>query len=620
MDYRYIKDFQKLGLGLFVHFGLYSVIGKGEWYCCNLKGEQKASYERTIEKFVVKKEWAKDLVDTAKKAGAKYINVTTRHHDGFSLYDTCGLSDFDAPRSASGRDLISEFVSACNEADIKPFFYHTLLDWHNPDYVDNFPKYIDYLVSSVELLCKNYGQIGGFWFDGFWDKPDADWQFDRLYGVIRKYQPTAMIINNTGLNALGKVSHKEIDSVTFERGKPSFVDCSDKPRAGEMCEGLTDHWGYAERDLCVKSFRQIIETYVDCRSCGCNLLLNTGLSGDGTIPKAEEATLENVGKWIGYTGGFLYDAVPAEFDADCAAVLKNGADYYLCIKDVPMEANVNVTRHDNDKRVVKLNTERKIVSAEWLDNAKPVEFKGNSIVTAPFDYGTSLGCRVAKIRFEKPSVAFLGDSITYGGCASSPEKAYTRRVEKMLDCIADVYGVIGTRIAKQTTPSAVSNFDEDFLSRAEKMKDADFVFVFGGTNDYGHGDADIGDLNSTDDYTFCGAVRNLATYLIKRYGKNNVCFILPLRRYDEDNPKGEDGTQPKARPSLKIYVEKEIAVLKNLGVKYLDLRDKFPAPTSKNPSEYYADGLHPNDKGHELIAEEIVKFLVGNKSAQFYQK
>ena len=157
-----------------------------------------------------------------------------------------------------------------------PFFYHTLIDWHNADYKNDFVAYVDYLVASVELLCKNYGKIGGFWFDGFWDKPDADWQFDRLYGTIRNYQPTAMIINNTGLNALGQVSHKEIDSVTFERGKPCFVDCSDKPRAGEMCEGLTDHWGYAERDICVKSTKQVVETYVDCRRFGCNLLINTG--------------------------------------------------------------------------------------------------------------------------------------------------------------------------------------------------------------------------------------------------------------------------------------------------------------------------------------------------------
>ena len=355
MNYKYIKDFQKLGLGMFVHFGLYSVVGK-----------QKNAYEGTINKFRVKQDWAKRLVATAKSAGARYITLTTRHHDGFSLFDTCGLSEFDAPHSASGRDLVAEFVQECNAENIVPFFYHTLIDWHNQDYNDNFSAYVDYLVSSVELLCKNYGKVGGFWFDGFWDKPDADWQFDRLYGMIRKYQPTAMIINNTGLNALGQVSHKEIDSVTFERGKPCFVDCSDKPRAGEMCEGLTDHWGYAERDICVKSVKQIVETYVNCRGCGCNLLLNTGLKGDGTAVPAEKIALEGLGRWITYTGESLYNATPSDITAEGAAVLQDGEDLYVCINDVPMESNVNVTRMGAGKRTVKLNTNRRITTAICL--------------------------------------------------------------------------------------------------------------------------------------------------------------------------------------------------------------------------------------------------------------
>ena len=147
------------------------------------------------------------------------------------------------------------------------------------------------------------------------------------------------------------------------------------------------------------------------------------------------------------------------------------------------------------------------------------------------------------------------------------------------------------------------------------MGNADFVFVFGGTNDYGHGDAELGSIDSTDSYTFCGAVRNLANYLAERYGKQNLCFILPLWRYDEDNPRGEDGAQPKTRPSLKEYIKSETTVLDSMGVKYLNLRDVFPVSTTNSPSEYYADGLHPTDKGHELLADCIVKYLVDNNIA-----
>ena len=109
-NYEYIKDFHRLGLGLFVHFGLYSVVGKGEWYGYNLRDEAKQQYEQTAREFVVDENWAKKLVATAKETGAKYITLTTRHHDGFSLFDTCGLSDFDSPHSASKRDLVAEFV------------------------------------------------------------------------------------------------------------------------------------------------------------------------------------------------------------------------------------------------------------------------------------------------------------------------------------------------------------------------------------------------------------------------------------------------------------------------------------------------------------------------------
>ena len=188
MAYEYIERFKKLGFGLFCHFGLYSKLGRGEW-ALHVYELNASEYNAQVKSFEIAEDWAKRLVATAKIAGCKYITLTTRHHDGFSLFDTCGLNDFDALHSACKRDLVREFVDECNAEGIVPFFYHTLLDWHNPDYKENFPKYIDYLILSVEILCKNYGKIGGLWFDGFWDKPDADWQFDRLYATIRKYQP-----------------------------------------------------------------------------------------------------------------------------------------------------------------------------------------------------------------------------------------------------------------------------------------------------------------------------------------------------------------------------------------------------------------------------------------------
>ena len=125
---QYIKEFEKLGFGMFVHFGIYSVLGRGEWAKWGFQMSNE-EYYKLAEEFNPVPDWAEQLVTTAKNAGCKYITLTTRHHDGYSLYDTCGLSTMDAPHFC-GRDLIREFVDACNAQGIRPFFYHTLVDWY----------------------------------------------------------------------------------------------------------------------------------------------------------------------------------------------------------------------------------------------------------------------------------------------------------------------------------------------------------------------------------------------------------------------------------------------------------------------------------------------------------
>ena len=296
--------------------------------------------------------------------------------------------------------MVREFVDACNAQEIIPFLYHTLLDWWHPDYKENFPAYIDYLIASVEILCKNYDKIGGLWFDGFWDKPDANWQFDRLYATIRKYQPEAMIINNTGLSALGEVSHPEIDSVTFERGKPTFVKINEKPIAGEMCEGISDHWGFAAGDLCFKSVPQLIETLLDCRKYNCNLLLNAGPTADGTLTVIETEILKYLGRWIKTNEEIVYDAVPADIMAENADVFVNGGYYYAAIRKVPMGANVNVARPE-DNKVIRLNTDKTITDAVWLDDGTAIALEdGQTFKASPFPYGISGSVRVAKFRLK----------------------------------------------------------------------------------------------------------------------------------------------------------------------------------------------------------------------------
>ena len=400
----YIKEFEKLGFGMFVHFGAYSVYGHGEWAksCLHISDE---TYEGYVNAFCPKENWARELAEAAAAAGCKYITLTTRHHDGFSLYDTCGLNQYDAPHIC-GRDLVREYVDACREYGLVPFFYHTLLDWHEPSYKTDFKKYLVYLRESVKLLCTNYGTIGGIWFDGTWDRPNDDWEEDALYGMIRSYQPNAMIINNTGLSAQGALGHPELDSVTFERGKPQPMNMEGAPKyiASEMCQVFNDHWGYAKEDLNYKSPADMIRDLAICRRCGSNLLMNVGPTEDGTIRLIDRAMLDLMGQWVKIFAEAVYEPRPSGIvveNKDCDFILQKDDVYYLFCCDLPMVADINVALVQGADYTDVFTLDREITEITWLDNGESVTYEqtGNRVCvhTEPFCYGRNLVIRVAKI-------------------------------------------------------------------------------------------------------------------------------------------------------------------------------------------------------------------------------
>ncbi len=399
-----VKEFEKLGFGMFVHFGLYSVLGRGEWakFSLSIPWDE---YLKSLETFNPQENWAEELVVNAKNAGCKYITLTTRHHDGFSLYDTCGLNEYDAPHIC-GRDLIKEYVDACRKHDIIPFFYHTLLDWHEESYKENFPEYLSYLRKSVEILCTNYGKIGGLWFDGKWDRPDDDWEEDALYSLIRKHQPDAMIINNTGLLHRGALGHIELDSVTFERGRPQPINMADSPKyiASEMCETLGDHWGYAENDFNFKSTASLIQTFAICRRYRSNLLLNVGPKADGSLRTIDKANLEILGQWYNLNKEAIHTPEPINIEVENKPnnfFLKDGNAYYLFFFDMSMagDENVAINRDSNPDNIFSFS--EKIKSVCWLDSGEALSFTQEgekvNIQAKPYKCGQSFVVRIAKI-------------------------------------------------------------------------------------------------------------------------------------------------------------------------------------------------------------------------------
>lgn len=402
-----VAEFENMGFGMFIHWGLYSQLGRGEWVQ-HLEKIPKEEYEKLAKTFTAEKFDAHKIARLAKAAGAKYITLTTRHHDGFSLYDTKGLSDFDAPHSAAGRDLIKEYVDACNDEGIVPFFYHTTIDWHHPDFVNNFPRYLQYLRDSVEVLCTSYGKIGGLWFDGNWWDKNADWEEDKLYAVIRKHQPDAIIVNNTGLGARGKTGNIEIDSVTFEQGRPDPMDREGMPKylAAEMCQTLNVHWGCGHKDFKYKSLPELIETLCACRKVGANLLLNIGPEGDGNVALLQEALLREIGKWVDVTGKVIYTPKPCGV---CGSgknfALKDGKRMYFFVHDISIIGHSDVSvGGGNAGNTCFTGITDKVKSMRWTDNGEELTFTQNgkefSFNATGFPYGTNLVVRVAEAELE----------------------------------------------------------------------------------------------------------------------------------------------------------------------------------------------------------------------------
>ena len=408
-----VAAFEKLGFGMFVHWGLYSQLGQGEW-SMSIRNLDRKEYEKLQQTFTAADFNAEELARIAKNAGMKYITLTTRHHEGFSLYDTCGLSEYDAPHSPAGRDLVREFADGCRAEGIVPLFYHTTLDWywHGKKTQDldlqEFNEYLDYLYRSVEILCSNYGKIGGLWFDGNWSRPNSDWKEDRLYKMIHRLQPDAMVINNTGLSALGKTGNEEIDSVTFENNpaRPVSREGMKKYVAAEVCKTMNSHWGRSQLDFNYLAPKQLIEWICRSRGTGANLLLNIGPTAQGGVPPYEKAALELTGKWMSIFGEAIYNGKPlpgVKFQGRDFMLHDGPVCYYIAF-DIPMGGDSHVVAGTlgSGPRCVS-GFGHKVVSAKWMENGEDavfiqdVEKKLLTIQCDPYPYGTDLVVRILRM-------------------------------------------------------------------------------------------------------------------------------------------------------------------------------------------------------------------------------
>ena len=311
--------FQDAKFGLFVHWGIYSLLSKGEWVMYRDK-IPVAEYEKLASQFNPVKfnpdEWCKIVKD----AGMQYITITSKHHDGFAMFNS-KVSDYDiVDRTPYAKDVLKMLSDACKKHGIKLFFYHSHLDWHHPDYyprgrTGNYEsgrpdsgtwyKYLDYMDAQIAELCTNYGKIGGIWFDGWWDKKDGDWRLGKTYRLIHKLQPQAMIGNNHH-----RAPFDGEDFQIFEKGLPGKDPYSTDKTVSmlplETCETINKSWGYNKDDKDFKSTKELIHYLVKAAGNNANFLLNVGPKPDGTIQDEFKERLSEMGKWLRKNGESIY--------------------------------------------------------------------------------------------------------------------------------------------------------------------------------------------------------------------------------------------------------------------------------------------------------------------------
>ena len=324
------KIFQDNKFGMFIHWGLYSELGRAEWVMNN-DNIHVDDYAKLVDFFNPIYFNAHDWVAAAKNAGMKYITLVTRHHDGFSMWDT-KYSDYNIMHTPFHRDIVKEIADECHKQGIKIAFYYSLLDWRRTDYSyrtgrtgkgtgrtqrGNWLDYIRFMKNQLTELLTNYGEVSGIWFDGYWDQtPEesanrkdttfVDWHIRELYDLIHKLQPQCLVGNNHHLSPL-----EGEDFQMFERDIPgqnknglSFQKASQLPL--ETCATLNDSWGFDLKDNHYKTLQEFVDLLVNDAGVNANLLMNIGPMPNGKIAQPFLNVMDSMGTWMKTYGESIY--------------------------------------------------------------------------------------------------------------------------------------------------------------------------------------------------------------------------------------------------------------------------------------------------------------------------
>lgn len=323
-------EFSNDRFGIFIHWGIYSMYARGEWYLNY--GPLHSEYSKHARGFYPADFDAKEWVSAIKDSGAKYICFTTRHHDGFSMFKTAE-SDYNiVDGTPFGRDVLKELADECHSQDIKLHLYYSHLDWGREDYPigrtghttgrdslkSDWNSYYGFMNRQLTELLTNYGPVRAIWFDGWWDhdedKVPFDWQLPEQYAMIHKLQPGCLIGNNHH-----KPPFPGEDIQIFERDVPGENTAGYSGENGisnlplETCQTMNGMWGYKVEDTSYKDSRTLIRYLVKTAGMGANLLLNIGPQPNGELPAASLDRLRDMGKWLRENGETVYGTQGSPF-------------------------------------------------------------------------------------------------------------------------------------------------------------------------------------------------------------------------------------------------------------------------------------------------------------------